>query len=129
MNVAYATFKMVNSRRAIVSIDYKFSDGRANYGGTHTVDVDKPGTLYDACYQRADFQANAQNCRLETFKQDTAKPYRVLFTNFQYFASINFDTEDLAIEFAKSRGYEATIYDEKEPISSWSPIGGRRSLQ
>jgi hypothetical protein len=129
MNKATATFTLLNSKKAIVDINYEFSDGRQSHIGFHTVEVDAAYKLYDACYQRADAQAESHNCRLERFSQLTYKPYRIHFTNFGYFHACGFITMNEAKQCAVDKCFECTIYFNEAQVMSWSPISGFRALQ
>lgn len=128
MNQAYATFTVINPTRAIVDMKYQL-DGGKNHTGFSTVEVDLPRKLYDACYQRADALAETQNCRLETFKQAPEKPYRIHFTNFQYFYAVNFETLEEAKATAKDKGFECAIYKDDSVVATWGPISGFQSVQ
>jgi len=55
--------------------------------------------------------------------------FRVFFANHDYFSQEEFTSADKAIAYAKSKGFDATIYDPAgNPIAAWSIIGGTRNL-
>ena len=66
---------------------------------------------------------------VDNFKFAPPGKFWVYFTNHQYFADKTFDSEKSAIDFAKSKGFEATIYAANETIGAWSPIGGYRRFK
>ena len=52
--------------------------------------------------------------------------FNVFYTNFGYSAPQDFATVEDAIEYARSKGFEATIDDGNNLVASWSPIRGTR---
>lgn len=56
----------------------------------------------------------------------------IFYTNFGYGPDASFSTEEEAIVFARSKGFEATVrYKDavvNKPVGCWSPIGGYRSF-
>jgi hypothetical protein len=127
VNKAYATFTILNNKRAIVDMDYQFTDGRENHTGFSTVEVMRGSDLYDKCYARAEALAETQGCRLETFKNSGGK-FTIYYTNFGYADDRTFDELDGAIAHATRNGFEATISHTGRPVGSWSPIRGYSDL-
>lgn len=54
--------------------------------------------------------------------------FRVFFVNFNYFADASFASFYEAVDFAKSKSFEASIYDGSRVTAIWSPISGLRRL-
>jgi hypothetical protein len=55
--------------------------------------------------------------------------YRVFFSNLGWFCQTSCDTFQRAVNLAKARGFEATIYNPQGMmVASWSPIGGLREV-
>jgi len=56
--------------------------------------------------------------------------YKIHFTNFGYGPDDSFATISEAVDFAKSKGFDATIYKATngEAVGAWSIIGGYRKL-
>lgn len=53
--------------------------------------------------------------------------YKIFWINFDYFAEPHFDSFDAAVQFAKSRCFEALIVNNcGESVGVWSPIGGAK---
>ena len=53
--------------------------------------------------------------------------YRIFWLNFDYFSASVFDSVEEAIQFAKSRCFEALIVTpEGSSVAVWSPIGGTK---
>jgi hypothetical protein len=52
--------------------------------------------------------------------------FKVSLTNFGILFPDSFETFEAAVVFVKSKGFEATIFDTKNVVGSWSPIGGTR---
>jgi hypothetical protein len=53
--------------------------------------------------------------------------YKIFWLNFDYFAEHAFDSIEEAIQFAKSRCFEALIVtDSGSSVAVWSPIGGAK---
>lgn len=54
--------------------------------------------------------------------------FQVSLTNFGVYFAEKFNSFADAVEFAKSKGFEATIHDTKNGgvAGTWSPIGGAR---
>jgi hypothetical protein len=65
MNKAYATYEIVSSKEAIVTVDYP--NGRF---GMQRVAKPRLGALYDAAYAAADLMATMQGFRLERFARE-----------------------------------------------------------
>jgi hypothetical protein len=56
--------------------------------------------------------------------------YKIFWLNFDYFGDGSFDSLDEAIQFAKSRCFEALIVtDSGSSVAVWSPIGGTKYLE
>lgn len=123
---AYASFVVVNSKRAIVDMHYRFHDGR-EHTGFSTVDVSRSVDLYDKCYERAESLAEIQGCRLERFKHAGAK-FTIYYTNFGTTDDRTFDELEVAKRYAEQKGFEATINHNGRPVGSWSPVSGYQDL-
>ena len=54
--------------------------------------------------------------------------YRVWLINFGWFLDKTFHTIQEAKDYAVSKGFEASIYNAKQMVASWSPIGGYREF-
>jgi hypothetical protein len=53
--------------------------------------------------------------------------YKIFWINFDYFCDRSFDDIEKAIQFAKSRCFEALIVtDSGSSVAVWSPIGGTK---
>lgn len=50
--------------------------------------------------------------------------YHIFLSNMGYGFPDRFSTFDAAVAFAKTKGFEATIYHNKAPVGHWSPISG-----
>lgn len=51
---------------------------------------------------------------------------KVRFINFGYYADQEFSCIEVALAFAKSKGYEVAFEKDGRVIGSWSIIGGYR---
>jgi len=52
---------------------------------------------------------------------------RVYFSNFSYFSAETFTSFDAAVAYAKSKGFDAAIYEGDTLLATWGIIGGLRS--
>lgn len=52
--------------------------------------------------------------------------FSVFYINFGYSSAEEFFTVEDAITHARSKGFEAAIYNRDDIVASWSPIGGAR---
>lgn len=64
-----------------------------------------------------------RNARIEDLRDGLVYVY---MTNFGYYAQEGFSTLREAIEWAKSRGFEAQFVRDGEDLGSWTPFGGVR---
>jgi hypothetical protein len=123
MNIAIATYTVFGPRRAVVDIEYKFSDGRENHTGFSTVECNLPSHLYDDCYSRADALAKEQGCRLEKFSV-LEKDWRVYFSKLSSYATENFESMEKAVEHAREKCFDAIISKKGHSMGMFSPING-----
>ena len=126
-NKAYAEWIKLANKRAVVNMEYYFTDGRKKHTGFSTVEVLRSEDLYDKCYERAETLAEIQGCRLEKFKNASGK-FVIYFTNMGFTDDATFDTLDQAKQHAVRKGFEATISSNGRTVGSWSPISGYRDL-
>lgn len=50
--------------------------------------------------------------------------YRILWTNFGYFAQQQFDSLEDAVEYGKSKCFEFQVYYNRDLIGWWTVFGG-----
>jgi hypothetical protein len=49
---------------------------------------------------------------------------RIHVTNFGYFLEATFDNLEAAINHGRSKGFEFSVWRERQMAARWSPIGG-----
>lgn len=54
--------------------------------------------------------------------------YSVYYCNCGYFAQDNFNTLVEAIDYAKKKHFECTIYEKQKIVGIWTPFGGFRRI-
>lgn len=52
--------------------------------------------------------------------------YRCFLINFGYFLQESKDSQEDAVVYGRSKGFEFTVFNGDEPVCTWSPIGGLR---